>query len=193
MRLLVFGLFLPILMGCHASLTREGQCLATLIPEELSALQREDALRNDWREIHHNLYAERLRHRSAKPWLAPVPNEDDPVTPATPALIHDAPTRQLVLEQQERDADRHWREARAQHAPLHQWYVRVSKRVDTRIEETHILSDVVTGLFPSSALLFYPLISWNLRTALWDGADPDSETDPVAQFCLDRLSSMPAL
>jgi hypothetical protein len=192
MRLIVLSLLLLLLVGCHASLTREGQCLATLIPEELSAIQREDALRKDWREAHNDLYAERLRHRSAKPWLAPVPNEDDPGTPATLTLIHEARTQQLTLEQREQDAYHHWREARAQHAPLHQWYLRVGKRVDTRIEETHILSDVVTGLFPSSALLFYPLISWNLRTALWDGADPDSETDPVTQFCLDRLSPTPA-
>jgi hypothetical protein len=193
MRLIIFSLILPLLLGCHSALKREGVCLATLIPEEMSALQREDALRDVWREAHNAGYAERLRHPRAKPWLAPVPSGDDPAVPATLILAHEANTQQLALEQREQDAYRHWQKTRTQHAPLHQWYVRVSKRVDTRIEERRILSDIVTGLFPSSALLFYPLISWNLRSVLWDGADPDSEGDPVTQFCRNRLASIPEL
>ena len=190
MRLMVvFSLVLPLLVGCQSALTREGSCLATLIPDEMSAIEKEYALRDAWREAHNGLYAERLRHPPAKPWLAPIPSEGDPVAPARLTMTHDANAQLLALEQREQDAYRHWQETRARHAPLHQWYVRVSKRVDTRIEERRILSDLATGLFPSSALLFYPLISWNLRSVLWDGADPDSEADPVTQFCLNRLAS----
>ena len=193
MRLIIFGLILPLLVGCHSALKREGTCLATLIPEEMSALQRENALRDVWREAHNAGYTERLRHPPVKPWLAQIPIDDDPAAPTTLILAHEANTQQLALEQRERDAYLQWLKARDEHAPLHQWYVRVSKRVDTRIEERRILSDVVTGFFPSSALLLYPLISWNLRTVLWDGADPDSETDPVTQFCRNRLASIPEL
>lgn len=192
MRLIVVSLILPLVMGCHAALTRDQQCLARLMPEELSARQQENALLDAWREVHHALYAERQRHPIAKPWLLsplhdpadaaadrPVPDEDSPV--------------QRDLERQHEEAYRSWQEARARHAPLHERYAQVGKRIDVRLEEDRIRSDVFAGLFPTSAMLFYPLVTWALHRALWDDTDPDSERDPVTHFCLKQLEATPDL
>ena len=68
-----------------------------------------------------------------------------------------------------------------------EWYSRVSQRVQTRIEEDDMLFPVLGMLATSTAIVFYPLVRWNVRSVLWEGIDPDAEDDPVQVFCAARL------
>jgi hypothetical protein len=80
-------------------------------------------------------------------------------------------------------------EAKARHRPLLGMYDQVYRRVRTRTEEEEILSQVrMVMLAGPPSLVFYPIIRWNVRSVLWDGADPDSDNDPVTRFCADRLT-----
>jgi len=68
-----------------------------------------------------------------------------------------------------------------------EWYSRVARRVQTRVEEDEMLIPVLGMLATSTAIVFYPIIRWNVRSVLWEGVDPDSANDPVQVFCATRL------
>jgi hypothetical protein len=68
-----------------------------------------------------------------------------------------------------------------------EWYGRVARRVQTRVEEDDMLNPVLGTLVTSTAIVFYPIIRWNVRSVLWDGVDPDAADDPVRVFCTTRL------
>jgi hypothetical protein len=79
-------------------------------------------------------------------------------------------------------------QARARHHDTLAWYTRVARRVQTRFEEDDMLYSVLGMLVSAPAsLLFYPIVRWNVRSVLWDGADPDGNDDPIQQFCLMRM------
>jgi hypothetical protein len=79
-------------------------------------------------------------------------------------------------------------EAKARHRPLLGVYDQVYQRVLTRTDEEEILSQVrMVMMAGPPSLVFYPIIRWNVRSVLWDGADPDADNDPVTRFCADRL------
>ena len=77
--------------------------------------------------------------------------------------------------------------ARARHHNASKWYGLVARRVQTRIEEDEMLYPVLGMLATSTAIVLYPLVRWNVRSALWDDVDPDAEDDPVRRFCVVRL------
>jgi hypothetical protein len=79
--------------------------------------------------------------------------------------------------------------ARAHYREASRWYGLVARRVQTRIEEDEMLYPVLGMLATSAAILVYPLVRWNVRSVLWDGADPDAEDDPVQHFCIGRLEA----
>jgi hypothetical protein len=68
-----------------------------------------------------------------------------------------------------------------------EWYGRVARRVQTRMEEDEMLNPVLGTLVTSTAIVFYPFIRWNVRSVLWEGVDPDAADDPVQMFCTTRL------
>jgi hypothetical protein len=68
------------------------------------------------------------------------------------------------------------------------WYGRVYDRFRTRLEEDQLLSETRAVLLTNPAIIFYPIVRWNIRTVLWDGTDPDVDTDAVTRFCLARLA-----
>ena len=68
-----------------------------------------------------------------------------------------------------------------------EWYSRVARRVQTRVEEDEMLIPVLGMLATSTAIVFYPIIRWNVRSVLWEGVDPDAADDPVQVFCATRL------
>jgi hypothetical protein len=86
-------------------------------------------------------------------------------------------------------AHQRFRDAHTRLEPTLQWYERVHDRLRLRLEEEEMLSDVRLLLFTGPAALFYPVVRWNLREVLWDGADPDAESDPVTRYCTDRLAA----
>lgn len=188
MRLIALSLILPILTGCHGALARDQQCLARLMPDEFSAARQENALLDAWLRAHEALYIERLHHPTVKPWLVSPLHDGGETAADDPLSDHDIVRRSLERRQEE--AHRAWQEARARHAPLHERYEQVGKRIEARLEEDRIRSDLFAGLFPTSAMLFYPLVTWTLHRALWEDTDPDSEHDPVTHFCLKQLEAV---
>jgi hypothetical protein len=164
MRLASLGLASLLLLGCASGLKREGQCLADLTPEYVSAQAELDGLEASWRAG--------LRRRDAD-LNAPI------VRVARESLRSDEPEA----------AYRKLAEARGRLRPTLVWYDRVYERWRTRMDEEQILSDVRMVLIPTvSGMLFYPLISWNVHSVFWDGADPDAESDPITRYCTDRLA-----
>lgn len=87
-----------------------------------------------------------------------------------------------------RVAHQRLQEARTRLRPTREWYERLYDRLRLRSEEEEMLADVRLLLLTGPAALFYPVVRWNLHEVLWDGADPDTESDPVARYCADRLA-----
>jgi hypothetical protein len=83
-------------------------------------------------------------------------------------------------------------EARLRLVALRDWRDRVykRKRLLTRLEEDHILSQTFFTLLAGPGIVFYPIIRWNVRSVLWDGADPDADSDPITQYYTERLASL---
>ncbi len=81
-----------------------------------------------------------------------------------------------------------WQSARQRLQPTLDWYDRVYRRLNRRIEEDQILTEAATVLLATPAVIFYPIVRWNVRSVLWDGADPDAATDPVTAYCAGRLA-----
>ena len=87
-----------------------------------------------------------------------------------------------------RAAHQRLQEAQTRLQPTLEWFERLYDRLRLRSEEEEMLADVRLLLFTGPAVLFYPVVRWNLHAVLWDGADPDAESDPVARYCTDRLA-----
>lgn len=158
-----------LLAGCATGLKREGQCLASLTPDYVNARAELDSLEASWRAVLRR-HSDDLNVPAARLAKEPAGRTDD----AGEAY------RRLV-------------EAKSRLRPTLVWYDRVYERWRTRLDEEQILSDVRMVLFPSGGgVLFYPVISWNIHSVFWDGADPDAESDPVTRYCTDRLAQMVA-
>jgi len=84
---------------------------------------------------------------------------------------------------------RRLQEARTKQQPTREWYERVFDRLQLRSEEEEMMTHVRLLLLTGSGTLLYPIVHWNLREVLWDGTDPDADTDPVKRYCTDRLAS----
>jgi hypothetical protein len=80
-------------------------------------------------------------------------------------------------------------EARLRFVALRDWRDRVYKRLLTRLEEDQILSQTFLTLLAGPGIVFYPIIRWNVRSVLWDGANPDADSDPITLYCTERLAS----
>lgn len=87
-----------------------------------------------------------------------------------------------------RIAHRQLQDARTRLWPTLEWYELLYDRLRLRAEEEEMLADTRLVLLTGPSALFYPVVRWNLRAVLWDGADPDAESDPVARYCTDRLA-----
>ena len=81
-------------------------------------------------------------------------------------------------------------EARLRLVALRDWRDRVYKRLLTRLEEDHILSQTFFTLLAGPGIVLYPIVRWNVRSVLWDGGDPDADSDPITQYCTERLAAL---
>ena len=81
-------------------------------------------------------------------------------------------------------------DARLRFVALRDWRDRVYKRLLTRLEEDHILSQTFFTLLASPGIVFYPVVRWNVRSVLWDGTDPDADSDPITHYCTERLAAL---
>jgi plasmid stabilization system protein ParE len=84
----------------------------------------------------------------------------------------------------------HLAEARGRYRDVREWSRRIERRVQSRIEEHQVLSETLWTLLPGPALVFYPIIRWNVRSVIWDGEDPDAEEDAVNRYCSRRLHGL---
>ena len=180
LRVSVAGLAALIFLGgCATALKRESRCLASLTPEIVQAKEEMANLEASW----HDSLGRRdaVFGQTAAPfgslagrvgrvvWIGENPQQEQ-------ARLAAAQAYQRLAE------------AKARHRPLLGMYDKVYQRVRTRTDEEEILSEVRMVLLAGPAsLVFYPIIRWNVRSVLWDGADPDAESDPVTRFCADRL------
>ncbi|WP_447978716.1 hypothetical protein [Candidatus Nitrospira bockiana] len=71
------------------------------------------------------------------------------------------------------------------------WHEKVYKRLLTRLEEDHILTETFFVLLSGGpTVIFYPIVRWNVRSVFWEDEDPDAESDPVTAYCAERLSRL---
>ncbi|TKB73575.1 MAG: hypothetical protein E8D45_08845 [Nitrospira sp.] len=179
-------LLLPVLLiGCATALKRDGRCLASLTPEYLEATESLTRLEADW----HRAVDARDRHLGLRPtheWpaLGKSLSSDQPDASVRTPSATTGPEQDEALAAYQR-----LREARERHQPTLTWYDRVYRRLSTRIEEDQILTEAGLMLLTSPAIVFYPIVRWNLRSVLWDGGDPDADSDPVTRYCAERLVS----
>jgi hypothetical protein len=148
------------LSGCATALKQEGRCLESLTPDYLKAQQELEDLEMAWQAFALRRDWELNRGGTA----------------------YDRSGRSEV-----EDAYRRLIEARRAHRPLIDWYGKVYTKVRLRMDEEAMLTDLRWALITNPGIVFYPVISWNIHTVMWDGADPDAETDPVVRYCKDRL------
>ncbi len=190
MRTLCTLLLVLLLAGCSTALKREGQCLASLAPEFLQTRDELAQLEEAWRES-----LVRRRAEPGEPTGLAATTTDSPLHPVnmpgaelTP-VGSDRTARQQPAPEAGRDAYARLVEARMRHRTTVGWYEKVYARFRTRLDEEEILSQTLMVLVTSPALVFYPLIRWNIRSVFWDGTDPDAESDPVTKYCRERLSA----
>jgi len=189
--LLIEGLCtLCLLAGCATALKRESQCLISLTEDVVQAQEEIQNLETAWRES--LVRRDMVFHASSS-----SPEGKLTVVSGTrsiPEIVGQwmAGAQESAALMEARLAARRSYDqlaaAKIRHHPLLNIFDKVVQRVRTRTEEETILSEVRTIMLAGPAsFLFYPLIRWNVRSILWDGNDPDAETDTVTRFCTGRL------
>ncbi|MFQ5992638.1 MAG: hypothetical protein ACE5NA_09410 [Nitrospiraceae bacterium] len=177
-------LIITLLMGCATALKRESHCLASLTPEYLSAQQELAHLKASLRKaqarrdraflIHDQPSAELMTRRDLQ-------RSESEILGTEPAS-----DRLEQVQQEARTAFDHLVKTKARYRPTMMRYQQVSKRVQVRMQEEHVLSQVRTLLVAGSGWFLYPFVSWAVHSAFWNGVDPDAESDPIAQYCAAR-------
>ena len=186
---LVCSLFLST--GCATALERESRCLASLTPDFIRAQDELRARKAAWVQAMYGP-TEDQRQRMA---VQGQPAEEQSTSRLTfhsgvglTERISTPPPEATGERSQE--AYRRLLQARRDHKATLDWYGRIYNRVHKRTEEERILSEARMVLFPTAGILLYPLVRWNTRAVIWDGEDPDAESDPIAHYCMERLAMM---
>ncbi len=174
------GLCWVAVTGCATALEREARCLASLTHEFLSAYHEIRRLEHEWRAEMQARQEGWFRRNRSSPRFHPVP-----IAGAWSPEWYEPP-----LTEREERAFAKLAEAKARYRDTMTWYGLVYERFRTRLEEDQLLSEIQTVLFTNPAIIFYPIVRWNIRSVLWDGIDPDADTDPVTRFCRTRLAAL---
>lgn len=175
MRLLSIVVLAALSIGCmSATRSREVQCLGRLLIDLSQSDDEMEAIKETWR-AHEYAAANRSIPARAPPTQFQHPSSEIEMPVSGAMSAKDAKTDALY---------RQLTEARARHDHAQAWYARVARRVETRFEEDEILYGVLSAFVTTpTSLIFYPIVRWNVRSVLWDGADPDADDDPIQQFC----------
>lgn len=178
-----------LVVGCVSSTrTREVHCLGSLMLEVWQSQEELDSLEADRRAARQ---ARSLTASQSHP-LSYLAGTSDTLSVSLPnisveARVNAEASRRSV----EDDLSRQLIDQRARHRQSVDWYRRVSRRVQTRLDEDELLYSTLGTLAASPmSLLFYPVVRWNVRSVLWDEGDPDSLDDPVRRFCTERLEGI---
>ncbi len=189
MRALFLGIMAGLLIGCvSASRIREAQCFGILMLDVLNSEQELDVMEGAWRTVQQARYERSLAVRESLVQSALVADTGVPSASVALLLQEDRPVGGSQDVSEEQALYRRFVESRARHRETVDWYGRVARRVETRLEEDEMLYPVLGMLATSTAIIFYPIVRWNVRSVLWDGVDPDAEDDPVQRFCTNRLA-----
>lgn len=189
MRVILLSIVACLLVGCISSTrARESHCLGAMM---LDAWQAEDDLKSAervWRTAQQVRF-ERMQARQDSLLRSPLVNNVSPSSIAVTStpLREESPGDRLPEIDEERALYRQVVSAHARQKETAEWYGRVARRVQTRVEEDEMLNPVLATLVTSTAIVFYPIIRWNVRSVLWEGVDPDAADDPVQVFCRTRL------
>ena len=191
MRPIYLTLLASLLAGClSAPREREAHCLAATMADMWQAEERLIAVEEAWRN------AQSVSTQRAAVAAFP-PRTADTVGPslvAVQALLRRGDFSHLSFRtEEERSLYGSLVSARSRRADASKWLGLVARRVQTRMEEDDMLYPVFGMLATSTAIVLYPLVRWNVRSVLWDGADPDASDDPVQRFCAERLGEADAI
>jgi hypothetical protein len=189
MRGVLLIILASLAVGCASpTRTREVDCLGSLMLEVWTSQEKLDSLEADWRTA--------WKARSLTKWQSPPQSSLAgngnitavfiPTTRAEARIVAEANPPRVEDDLYQRLIDQ-----RARYDQSVGWYHRVSRRVQTRLEEDEMLYSTLGTLVSSPMMLvFYPIVRWNVRSVLWDEGDPDSPDDPVRRFCTGRLEGI---
>jgi hypothetical protein len=190
MRAFLLSLIACILFGCvSATREREAQCLGSLMTGVWQSQDKVESAEHAWRTAHYARYERENTVREAAVPSVYFKEVSVSQVIASHTLV-DLGGSPPVTRDQEEELYRKMIEMRSQHREQLAWFRRVAQRIETRIEEDEMLYPILGTLFTSPAILFYPVVRWNVRSVLWEGGDPDAEDDPVRRFCITRLAAV---
>lgn len=189
MRALILLMACGFMAGClSAAREREAHCLGAMMADTWQAEHELESAERDWRSAQQEGADHTLAYRHSPQLSAVIADWYSSSAPAMPASLR-SPSAGDRLTETDQDQARYERvvAAHARYRTSKEWYGRVARRVQTRMEEDNMLYPVLGTLATSTAIVFYPLVRWNVRSVLWEGADPDADDDPVQVFCTARL------
>lgn len=189
MKAILLTIVACLVMGCVSSTReREAHCLGVTMLDVWQADNEFKSAERAWRTSQqaHSEHSQARQDFSVQSLLV------SHVTPPSVAVASDpvrdeSPSNRLPEIDEERALYRQVVAAHARQQETAEWYSRVARRVQTRFEEDEMLYPVLGMLATSTAIVFYPIIRWNVRSVLWEGVDPDAADDPVQVFCATRL------
>jgi hypothetical protein len=185
-RAILLILLTCLLTSCLAATReREANCLAVTIMDVWQTEHELTSAEQVWRTAH-QARSERTAQGHDSSSLS-IRVADAPSIIAETAARFESFTVPASRSQEDARLYQRMIDARFSHGQASKWYGLVARRVQTRIEEDEMLYPVLGLLATSTAIVLYPLVRWNVRSVLWDGADPDADDDPVQRFCTARL------
>jgi hypothetical protein len=192
MRAVLLIILASLALGCVSSTrTREVHCFGSLMLEVWTSQEKLDLLEADWRTA---WKARSLTARQSPPVSSLAGSGNSTAESMLTTRAEDRTVAEANFRRVEDDLYRRLIDQRARHRQSVDWYRRVSRRVQTRLEEDEMLYSTLGTLAASPTMLvFYPVVRWNVRSVLWDEGDPDSLDDPVRRFCTGRLKDIDPL
>ncbi len=189
MRALILFIACGFMAGClSAPREREAHCLGAMMADTWQAEHELESAEQEWRSALQGRADHTLASRHSPHLSAVIADWYSSSVPAVPAALRSNGAGDRVKGTEE-DQALYERvvAAQARYRASKEWYGRVARRVQTRMEEDNMLYPVLGTLATSTAIVLYPLVRWNVRSVLWEGADPDADDDPVQVFCTARL------
>jgi outer membrane murein-binding lipoprotein Lpp len=189
MRAILLTVATCLLAGCMSlNRVREAHCLGAMMMETLEAKNDLESAEDAWRAAQQARFERSRAGQPTSSALNLISNRNlvSSAAALVPRHAEDA-GNQAPEADEERALYGQVVAAQARYRRLAEWYGRVLRRVQTRLEEDDMLYPVLGMLVTSPGIVFYPLVRWNVRSVLWDGVDPDAEDDAVQVFCTARL------
>src|SRR5262245_27318926 len=189
MKAILAAIMVCLVVGCVSSTReREAHCLGVMMLDVWRADDEFKSAERAWRTAQRAHFERSPARQDSSGQSMLVSHVSPPsVAVASDPVRGESLNNRLPEIDEERALYRQVVAAHARHRESAEWYSRVARRVQTRAEEDEMLYPVLGMLATSTAIVFYPIIRWNVRSVLWEGVDPDAADDPVQVFCATRL------